>query len=277
MISQVTGKIKKRKPLSIVVDVNGISYEVLIPPAVMKGIEKATAGDDAISLITYHYYQMDPSKAIPVLVGFLNEIEKEFFELFITVSGVGPKAALAVLDVLSPAELAAASARDDKAAVARAQGVGPKLAQRIVLELKGKPITEGPVAAFHATAAQPAPEKPSASGEAVAALMGLGVAEPAARRVVEQGGNVATAYAQVVQLPRAHLRQLGAALPQALVRHRPTRLGLQPLCESARQGGEREDEGLVQHGGTPEVEVPDGAVDRGIVEVEFSDQNYQDF
>jgi len=78
MISQITGKIKKQKQSSLVIDVNGISYEVLIPPAVMKGIDKAGLEDGKISLITYHYYQMDQSKAIPVLVGFLNEIEKDF-------------------------------------------------------------------------------------------------------------------------------------------------------------------------------------------------------
>src|SRR3989339_694162 len=99
MISHISGKIKKRKPSSLIVDVNGISYEILIPPAVMKSVERAKSEDETISLITYHYYQMDPSKAIPVLVGFLNEIEKEFFELFITVSGVGPKAACRALNL----------------------------------------------------------------------------------------------------------------------------------------------------------------------------------
>jgi len=102
MISEINGKLKKKKPLSIVVDVNGISYEVLVPPAVMKGIDKARSEDGTIRLVTYHYYQMDPSKAIPVLVGFLNEIEKEFFEQFITVSGVGPKAACKALSLSFP-------------------------------------------------------------------------------------------------------------------------------------------------------------------------------
>ncbi|HUO21376.1 MAG TPA: helix-hairpin-helix domain-containing protein, partial [Caulobacteraceae bacterium] len=114
-----------------------------------------------------------------------------------------------VLDVLSPAELAAAAARDDRAAVSRANGVGPKLAQRIVLELKGKPIADGAVVAFHAGAQVHAPPPPSAAGEAVAALMGLGVAEVAARRVVDQAAIRLGEDATEAALIKAALQELG--------------------------------------------------------------------
>jgi Holliday junction DNA helicase RuvA len=137
MISQISGKIKKRKPSSIEIDVNGLSYEVLIPPAVMKGIEKAKTADGNISLITYHYYQMDQSKAIPVLVGFLNEIEKDFFEQFITVSGVGPKAACRAL-TLAISEIAAAIDRGDMALLKSLPGIGEQKAREIVAKLQGK-------------------------------------------------------------------------------------------------------------------------------------------
>jgi Holliday junction DNA helicase RuvA len=122
------------------------------------------------------------------LYGFLSRDERRAYLALKTIQGVGPKAALAVLDVLTPADLAAAAAREDKAAVARAQGVGPKLAQRIVGELKGKPLTDVSASAFHPAPFAPAeePARPSIAGDAVAALMSLGVAEPAARRVVEQ-------------------------------------------------------------------------------------------
>jgi Holliday junction DNA helicase RuvA len=94
---------------------------------------------------------------------------------------------LSVLDVLPPAELAAAVAREDKAAVGRASGVGVKLALRIVTELKDKPIGAGLSMPSHTSAAPLAPVSAvvATSGEAVAALMGLGVAEPLARRAVE--------------------------------------------------------------------------------------------
>jgi Holliday junction DNA helicase RuvA len=137
MISQISGKIKKKKLSSIEIDVSGLSYEVLIPPAVMKGIDKAKSDDGSISLITYHYYQMDQSKATPVLVGFLNEIEKDFFEQFITVSGVGPKAACRAFTIAISA-IAAAIDRGDMAILKSLPGIGEQKAREIVAKLQGK-------------------------------------------------------------------------------------------------------------------------------------------
>ena len=90
------------------------------------------------------------------------------------------------------------------------QGVGPKLAARIVAELKDKPIADGPVAAFHAEARAPAMAPvPTASGEAVAALMGLGVAETVARRAVEHAGHRLGEAPEVPALVKAALQELG--------------------------------------------------------------------
>ena len=144
------------------------------------------------------------------LYGFLTREERRAFVLLQGVQGVGPKAALAVLDVLSPYELAAAVARDDKASVGRAQGVGPKLAQRIVVELKDKPIADLTVVAFRAEAAGvPEPIRVSASGEAVAALMGLGIAESTARRSVEQASARLGGEAPMPALLKAALQEVG--------------------------------------------------------------------
>jgi holliday junction DNA helicase RuvA len=137
MISQISGKIKKKKSSSVIIDVNGLSYEVLVPPAVMKSIDKAKSEDGTLSLITYHYYQMDPSKAIPVLVGFLNEIEKEFFEQFITVSGVGPKAACRALS-LSFSVIADAIDKGDMVLLKTLPGIGEQKAREIIAKLQGK-------------------------------------------------------------------------------------------------------------------------------------------
>lgn len=138
MISHISGRLKTKKDSSVVIDVSGISYEVMIPPAVMKGLDKAKMADDGtISLVTYHYYQMDPSKAIPVLVGFANEVEKEFFEQFITVSGVGPKAACRAL-TLSFSVIADAIDRADMALLKTLPGIGEQRAREIIAKLQGK-------------------------------------------------------------------------------------------------------------------------------------------
>lgn len=137
MIAYISGKIRKKKELSVIMDVGGISYEIMVPPAVMKGIDKAKRDDGEVTLITYHYYQMDPSKAVPVLVGFLNEIEKEFFEHFITVSGVGPKAACRAL-TMPFSVIAAAIDKGDMALLKTMPGIGEQKAREIIAKLQGK-------------------------------------------------------------------------------------------------------------------------------------------
>jgi Holliday junction DNA helicase RuvA len=141
------------------------------------------------------------------LYGFLARDERRAFVALQNIQGVGPKAALGVLDVLSPAELAQAVARDDKAQVGRAQGVGPKLAQRIVTELKDKPISDGPVQAFHASVASP--HVPSVAGEAVAALLGLQIAEVNARRAVDAALLRLGEDAAVPAVIKAALQEIG--------------------------------------------------------------------
>ena len=137
MISQISGKIAMKKDLSIVIDLNGISYEVMIPRAIMAALDRENAPDGNIKLVTYHYYQMDPSKAVPVLIGFLNEIEKEFFEKFITVSGVGPKAACKALS-LPFSVIADAIDKADMALLKSLPGIGDQKAREIVAKLQGK-------------------------------------------------------------------------------------------------------------------------------------------
>ena len=123
MIAEITGKIKKKKELSLLLDVHGISYEVMIPPAIMQTIDPSVSPDGTVTLMTYHYYQMDPSRAVPILIGFANEIEREFFERFITVSGVGPKAACRAL-ALPFSVIADAIDRGDMALLKTLPGIG---------------------------------------------------------------------------------------------------------------------------------------------------------
>jgi Holliday junction DNA helicase RuvA len=143
------------------------------------------------------------------LYAFLSREERDVFNILGSIQGVGPKAAMAVLDVLPPAELAQAVAREDKAAVARAQGVGPKLALRIVVELKDKPLGAGLAVGGFAPSATSAPATPPIAGEATAALMGLGIAEPLARRAVEQAHARLGTDAALPALIKAALQEMG--------------------------------------------------------------------
>lgn len=137
MISEISGKMRKKKESSVIIDVNGLSYEVMIPPVIMRSLDKARSGDGMINLVTFHYYQMDQSKALPVLVGFLNEIEREFFEQFIKVSGVGPKAACRAFN-MSLSAIADAIDRGDLALLKTLPGIGEQKAREIIAKLQGK-------------------------------------------------------------------------------------------------------------------------------------------
>src|ERR1700744_3035179 len=180
MIGRLRGVVAEVGEEEAIVDVGGVGYIVICGAKTLSRLP--AIGDDA----TLHISSVTREDGTR-LFGFLTREEKQAFVILQGVQGVGPKAALSVLDVLPPAELAAAIARDDKAMVGRANGVGPKLAQRIVAELKDKPIGVGDIAAFHAqTHAASAPAAPSVTGEAVAALMGLGTPEAVGRRAVEK-------------------------------------------------------------------------------------------
>ena len=203
MIGRLRGVVAEVAEEDALIDVAGVGYVVRCGSRTLSRLPEI--GGETVLHVETQWGEQTGMK----LYGFLSREERRTFVMLQAIQGVGPKAALAVLDVLSPPELAAAAAREDKAAVARAQGVGPKLAQRIVVELKDKPITDGPVAAFHAQITAPEPAKPSLAGEAVAALMGLGVAEPAARRVVEQAAVRLGEEAAAPALIKAALQELG--------------------------------------------------------------------
>lgn len=203
MIGRLRGAVAEIGEEDALIDVMGVGYVVRCGSRTLSRLPEI--GGEALLHVESHFGEQTGL----TLYGFLAREDRQAFVLLRTIQGVGPKAALAVLDVLPPAELAGAVARDDKAAVARANGVGPKLALRIVTELKGKPITDSTVAAFHAGAATAQPMKASASGEAVAALMGLGVAEPAARRVVEAAAIRLGEAAEPPALIKAALQELG--------------------------------------------------------------------
>ncbi|MFH1783127.1 MAG: Holliday junction branch migration protein RuvA [Candidatus Omnitrophota bacterium] len=137
MICRISGKIVSKKEDSVVLDVNGICYEILIPGAVMNSLESKADNEGTVSLITYHYHQIEPSKSFPFLIGFLNNIEKEFFEKFITVSGIGPKAACRALN-MPISKIAQAIDTGDVTLLRSLPGIGQQRAREIVAKLQGK-------------------------------------------------------------------------------------------------------------------------------------------
>lgn len=137
MISRITGKASEKGTNYLILDVGGLSYEVLIPACVMQGLDKQISSDGKVSLLTYHYYQVEQSKSTPVLIGFLNQVEKDFFEIFITVSGIGPRAALKALN--QPISLIARAIDEgDLAYLKSLPGIGEQRAKEIVAKLQNK-------------------------------------------------------------------------------------------------------------------------------------------
>ena len=137
MISQITGTVEQVGENTVVVNVSGISYEVFIPASVLRNFNGRLEKNAPVSLITYHYYQSDPSKSIPILIGFSNRIEREFFERFITVSGVGPKAAVKALKPPIP-DIAEAIDAGDLPFLKSLPGIGEQRAKEIIAKLQGK-------------------------------------------------------------------------------------------------------------------------------------------
>ncbi|MDY6924922.1 MAG: Holliday junction branch migration protein RuvA [Pseudomonadota bacterium] len=204
MIGRLRGVLAEVEPDHCLIDCAGVGYVVVCGARTLQRLP--APGDEATLQIESTFN----AESGPRLYGFLTRDDRRAFRTLTDIQGVGPKAALSVLDVLPPAELASAVARDDKAAVARANGVGPKLALRIVTELKGKPLGD---VSFTPSApgvhAEVAPPVPSVTGEAVSALLGLGVAEVNARRAVDQALIRLGDAAELSAVIRAALQELG--------------------------------------------------------------------
>lgn len=162
MYASITGTITETAQDNLVVEANGVGYEIFVTNAT---ISKAQVGDTA-----KFYTHLSVSETAQTLFGFASREEKAMFRQLIAVSGVGPKLAMAVLSGLSVGDLATAIITSDEKALSRVSGVGKKTAQRIILELKSKISTEH---AFETPGAAPAVATGEA-GEAVEVLVAMG-------------------------------------------------------------------------------------------------------
>lgn len=139
MISQITGQVKKLTESSITLFLNGLYYELMIPSGLHSQLKDAASNGSEISLYTLHFIEAGDRKSYhyPRLVGFTEQIDKEFFQVFTTVPGLGIKKALKSL-TLSIREIATAIETKNAATLLRLPGVGGRLADKIIAELSGK-------------------------------------------------------------------------------------------------------------------------------------------
>jgi len=137
MISRLHGTLVERREMKILLETNGLTYEVWVPVAILRGLDRHVGPDGNLRLVTFHYHHVEPSRAVPILIGFVNEVEREFFETFITVSGIGPKAAVKAIN--QPIPLIARAIDDGNLDFLRSlPGIGPQRAKEIVAKLQGK-------------------------------------------------------------------------------------------------------------------------------------------
>jgi Holliday junction DNA helicase RuvA len=182
MIASLNGTLAMRDAGRVIVETGGVGYELFIP---LSTFYRMPALGEQVRLQVRQVVREDAL----VLYGFSEMLEKRAFDLLMSVQHVGPKLALAILSVLEPAELVAAIAREDVARIDAVPGVGPKVAERVVRELRdkvGELKLSDPAASNGASRAVRKADPPATPiDEAISALMNLGVKPIEARRTVD--------------------------------------------------------------------------------------------
>lgn len=198
MIAHLKGRLVATGVDHAVIDVNGIGYLVGASSRTL------TALGPVGEAVTVHTEMLVAEDSIR-LMGFATAGERDWFRHLTSVQGVGARVALAILSVLAPDELGTAVARQDKAMVARANGVGPKLAERIVRELKDK------VGAIDLGGGSPAVPASGATADAVSALLNLGFRPAEASAAVKAAEDELDPAAGLDALVRLALRRASRA------------------------------------------------------------------
>ena len=202
MIGKLKGLVDSLDEEGLIVDVGGVGYVVAASARTLRALPPI---GQAVSLHIETQVREDAIR----LFGFLTTAERDWFRLLQSVQGVGAKVALGILGALTGEALSAAIAHQDKAMMARAPGVGPKLAARLVLELKGKAPEYNLADLGGAIANEEANSRlPKAATDAVLALVGLGYPRPQAAAAVAKGVAALGAEAATAALIRAGLKEL---------------------------------------------------------------------
>ncbi|TWT12691.1 Holliday junction branch migration protein RuvA [Reyranella sp. CPCC 100927] len=204
MIGKLRGIIDAVADDSCLVDVGGVGYVAFASSRTLRDL---APGREATLLIE----TIVREDAI-ALYGFLTLAERDWFRILTTVQGVGARVALSLLSTLAPEQLANAIVAQDRASLSRASGVGPKLAARLLTELKDKAAAWGAVpgaARVPATAAGPAESAASVNEDAVSALVNLGYKRPEAFGAIARVATRLGGDARIDTLIREGLRELG--------------------------------------------------------------------
>ncbi|MCF8284843.1 MAG: Holliday junction branch migration protein RuvA [Sphingobacteriales bacterium] len=194
MIHHIKGKLVQKTPTNIVVEASGVGYFINISLHTYAQI----VDEESILIYTYLNIREDAH----VLYGFFDESERRLFTHLISVSGIGPNTARMMLSSISPQEIQEAIVRGDVALVQKIKGIGPKSAQRLILELQDKLKKEG----FDTLLS--APLNNTAKEEALSALIMLGFAKNSAEKVLDQIIKVDGITLSVERLIKSALKNL---------------------------------------------------------------------
>ncbi len=203
MIGKLTGMLDSYGEDCIIVDVGGVGYVVHCSARTLQALP---APGDPVTLAIETHVREDQIR----LFGFITGVEREWFRLLQTVQGVGTKVALSVLGTLAPADLASAIALRDKAMIARSPGVGQKVAERIVTELKDKAPAYASVdpAVIRLSGAIEERRAPQPVADAISALVNLGYGQPQAAAAIAAAAQSAGEATDAARLIRLGLREL---------------------------------------------------------------------
>ena len=201
MIALLTGRVDTLQDGSCILDVNGVGYLVHASSRTLAALQPAPA---LTKLLIETHVREDAIQ----LYGFADSAERDWFRLLTTVQGVGAKVALSVLSALSPRDLIGAIASGDKAGLTRAPGVGPRLAVRLLTELRDKAGAMPSSSGFAAPAARPA----TVADDALSALNNLGYRRPEAQAAIGRALERLGEDAAIDTVIRESLRELARNL-----------------------------------------------------------------
>lgn len=199
MISYIKGEFTVKNPAYVILENNGIGYQINISLNTYSSIQHEKSG----KLFTYYYFREDGTAHVPVLYGFAEESERNLFTLLISVNGVGANTARMMLSSITPQELEQAIFAENDTLIQKIKGVGPKTAKKIVIELKdkiGKIAAVNDIPGFR--------QHNTVQGEALSALSMLGFSRQSAEKAIALAVKSNSDISSVEELVKTALKNL---------------------------------------------------------------------